>query len=284
MNRFLASLLLFLICALICNAQDDRRVLRSGDVIQVQFSSAPQFDQVVTLGEDGKADLKLAGELRLVGLTLSQARDEIVEAVRPHIPEPDVALSFVERRYVLHVGDVLDIHYRLSPENDQTVTIEPDGHAVLYIAGDLKLAGLTLNQARAQILLAVSKTLNGAELNVILKDFQHPYVVVSGEVQNPGKFEMREDMTALQAIELAGGPRRTASKSRVILFRHLNDQRRREIVELDLSHMKKTSDLSRDQMLASGDMLYLTTSHISELETLLRTLNFGVFFNPVTDF
>ena len=86
-------------------------------LFRCEFSSAPQFDQVVTLGEDGKADLKLAGELRLVGLTLSQpgSRRDCGEPFVLIFPEPDVALSFVERRYVLHVGDVLDIHSSVEP-------------------------------------------------------------------------------------------------------------------------------------------------------------------------
>ena len=44
-------------------------------------------------------------------------------------------------RYILHPGDVLELSYRLTPEFNQTVTLEPDGHASLNIAGDVLLGG-----------------------------------------------------------------------------------------------------------------------------------------------
>ena len=186
-------------------------------------------------------------------------------------------------RFVLHSGDVVELHYRLSPEFDQTVIIEPDGHASLEIAGDVLLEGLTLEQAKALILKNVSTRLNQPELNLVLKDFQHPYVVVGGEVQNPGKFEMREDLTALQAMELAGGPKNTARTNKVVLFRHVNADYG-EVRILDLSKMKKTSDLERDMKLESGDMLFITTSRTANFERFMRASNFGLYLNPLSSF
>ena len=51
-------------------------------------------------------------------------------------------------RYRLQPTDVLEIHYRYTPEYDQTVTVQPDGLVSLPIVGDLKLQGLTLDQVK----------------------------------------------------------------------------------------------------------------------------------------
>jgi polysaccharide export outer membrane protein len=185
-------------------------------------------------------------------------------------------------RYILHAGDVVELDYRLTPEFNQTVTLEPDGHASLDIAGDVLLGGLTLEQAKHLILDRVSDRLNDPQLNVVLKGFQQPYVVVGGEVQKPGKIEMREDMTAMQALLLAGGPKSSAGTNKVLLFRHLN-QDYGEVRVLNLSNMKKTSDLERDMRLEPGDMIFVTTSRFDKFTRIMKTANFGLFVNP-TDF
>ena len=118
---------------------------------------------------------------------------------------PRLGTFGAEERYVLHPGDVLDIQYRYTPEFNQTVTVQPDGFISLEIGGDLKVAGRNLEQVRNGILTKARTRLASPELIVVLKEFQKPYVVVAGEVAQPGKFEMREKLTAIQAVLLAGG-------------------------------------------------------------------------------
>ena len=106
---------------------------------------------------------------------------------------PRLTAFGVEDRYVLHPGDVLDIQYRYTPEFNQTVSVQPDGYISLQIGGDLKVAGRNLEQVRNLILARARTRLESPELTVVLKEFQKPYVVVSGEVVQPGKFELREN-------------------------------------------------------------------------------------------
>src|SRR5947207_2307648 len=88
--------------------------------------------------------------------------------------------------YLLQPSDVVEIHYRYTPEFDQNAVLQPDGYASLYVVGNIKLADLTLEQARAQIAGAASRRLSNPEVNIVLKDFQRPQFVVAGEVVNPG--------------------------------------------------------------------------------------------------
>src|SRR3984893_8938653 len=125
--------------------------------------------------------------------------------------------TVTEERYRLQPGDVLEVQYRYSPEFNQTVTVQPDGYISLEIGGDLKVAGLTVEQTRAAILKKASTRLQDPVASIILKEFQKPYFVISGEVALPGKIEMRERVTALQAIMLAGGMKEGARSSEVVV-------------------------------------------------------------------
>src|SRR2546421_7991515 len=135
---------------------------------------------------------------------------------------PPRLTTVIEERYRLQPGDVLEIQYRYSPEFNQTVTVQPDGYITLEVGGDLKVAGMTVDQTRQAILKKASTRLQDPIATIILKEFQKPYFVVAGEVAQPGKIEMRERVTAIQAIMLAGGMKETAKSSQVRVFRKMS--------------------------------------------------------------
>ena len=53
--------------------------------------------------------------------------------------------------YRLQPGDTFTVHYRLTPEYNQTVTLQPDGTVTLRLLGPVSLRGLTGEQARSRI-------------------------------------------------------------------------------------------------------------------------------------
>ena len=181
-----------------------------------------------------------------------------------------------EERYRLQPGDVLDIQYRYTPEFNQTVTVQPDGYVSLVIGGDVKVAGLNVEQARQTILRRASTRLREPVATIILKEFQKPYFVVAGEVTTPGKIEMRERVTALQAIMLAGGMKETARSSQVVVFRKINGDMA-EVKLLNLKNISRTSDLENDLTLQAGDMVYVPRDKISKIERFMRLASVAAF-------
>lgn len=204
----------------------------------------------------------------------------IVFCFIPRISHADEQLH-QRTRYILHAGDVVSLDYRYTPEFNQTVTIQPDGYVTLDIVGDVKIAGLTLDEVHDQIIKMASSRLNHPELNLTLKDFEHPYIVVAGEVAKPGKFELRDDTTALQAIMLAGGFKDSARDTKVVLFRRINQQMA-EVRELNLHNVRRTSDLEHDAELQPGDMLLVTRNKLEHLSRFMKATNLGLYFDPTT--
>ncbi len=183
-------------------------------------------------------------------------------------------------RYTLNPGDVLDIQYRYTPEFNQTVTVQPDGYISLQMGGDVRVGNRNLDQVRELILLKVSKRLASPELTVILKEFQKPYVVVAGEVVTPGKIEMREKLTALQAVLLAGGFKDSARSSQIVIFRKLNADTA-EVKTLNFGTLKRTSDLENDLTLQPGDMILIPRNRLSKIERYVRIASLATFLNPL---
>jgi polysaccharide export outer membrane protein len=193
---------------------------------------------------------------------------------------PQLRTPAAEERYVLHPGDVLDIQYRYTPEFNQTVTVQPDGFISLEIGGDVKVSGRNLEQVRNIILARARARLASPELIVVLKEFQKPYVVVAGEVAQPGKLEMREKLTALQAVLLAGGFKDSAKSSQILVFRKLNNDMA-EVRSLNFKTLKRTSDLENDLTLQAGDMILVPRNRISKIERYVRIASLATFLNPI---
>ena len=180
-------------------------------------------------------------------------------------------------RYRLEPSDVLEVHYRYTPEFDQTVAVEPDGFVSLQLVGDVKLQGLTLEQVKSTILDKASKRLRDPEINVVLKEFEKPYFVVGGEVTTPGRFEMRGTVTAVQAIAMAGGFKNSAKNSQVILFRKVSpDLARTQILNLKAVMNGSASEPNID--LRPGDTLIVPQNRISKIERLVKIANIGAYF------
>jgi polysaccharide biosynthesis/export protein len=183
--------------------------------------------------------------------------------------------------YTLHTGDVIVLNYRYTPEFNQTVTVQPDGTVSLNIVGSIKVGGLSVDEARQRIVEKASVRLNNPELTITLQQFEQPYVVVAGEVEHPGKFDIRDNTTALQAVMLAGGFKDSARDTQVILFRRINGDEA-EVRKLNLHSVKKSADLERDTQLEPGDMLLVTRNRMEHLARFMKATDLGVYFNPIT--
>ena len=219
----------------------------------------------------------LAITLFIASLGLAvQAQTRSARVIQP----PKLGMFGVEERYVLHPGDVLDVQYRYTPEFNQTLIVQPDGYVSLEIGGDVKVAGRNLEQVRTLILSKARTRLAAPELTIVLKEFQKPYVVVSGEVAQPGKFELRETLTAIQAVMLAGGFKDSAKSSQIIVFRKLNAETA-EVKTLNFKSLKRTGDLENDLTLEPGDMILVPRNRISKIERYVRLASLAAFLNPI---
>jgi len=180
----------------------------------------------------------------------------------------------------LRPGDVIELQYRYTPELNQAVTVLPDGDVNLNLIGNLKVSDLTMEQTHDLIVQKAQAHLNDPDLNLVLREFQKPYIVVAGEVPSPGKIDLRENTTALQAILLAGGFKESAHSGQVILFRKINTDTA-EVKILKLTNIHQTAQLEQDAQLEAGDMLLVPRNKIEKISRYIKVLNLGMFINPL---
>lgn len=183
--------------------------------------------------------------------------------------------------YRLRKSDVLEISFTFSPEFNQTLTVQPDGFVNLKGIGDMYIEGMIMEDLRAAVRKAYVHTLYEAEVSIVLKDFDKPYFIATGELMRPGKFELRADTTVTEGIAIAGGFTEQAKHSRVILFRRLSS----DVVEskvVDVKAMLKSGNLSEDMHLQPGDLIFVPKNTMSKLRRYLPTSSLGGYLNPAT--
>jgi len=183
--------------------------------------------------------------------------------VTQHSPDPDrTVLERRNPRYRVFRDDVLLISFPLSPELVQTVTVQPDGYISLQSAGSLYVQGLTVPEIIEALKKAYSTILHDPIITVDLIDFQKPFFIVSGQVNKPGQFDLRYDITVTEAVAVAGGFAPTA-KTQVFLFHRVSTDWV-EVKKLKLNDILKGKNVNEDAHLAPGDMIFVPEKAITK--------------------
>jgi polysaccharide export outer membrane protein len=184
-------------------------------------------------------------------------------------------------RYRVQPGDVIDLEFPFTPEMNQTVTVQPDGYISLKGMGDFYAKGKTTDQLSADLEKFYGRILNKPVITVDLKNFQEPFFIVGGQVGHPGKYDLREPTTVIEALAIAGGFTPTSKHTQVLLFRRVNAGTV-QVTKLNVKKMLHTKAINEDVSLRPGDMLYVPQSRISKIARFLPTSALSMYFNPAS--
>jgi len=153
-----------------------------------------------------------------------------------------------DARYRLRVGDRFKVAFKYETDLDQdNLVVLPDGYISLGGAGNLRAAGLTIEQLSDSLVEEFGHDYRNPDLTVVVQEIAEPEVYVMGEVENPGLYKMAAGGAGvLQSISMAGGFTKEARKSETVLLRAGDD-----------GFMVRSFDLSNVQHLGLMDMTYL---------------------------
>ena len=139
------------------------------------------------------------------------------------------------------------------------VTVGVDGMARLPYAGNIKLVGLTLDEARDLIHAKLSEYFKLPELNVYMKSYGPRKIYVMGNVNSPGVKNMGVDsMNVYAAIASAGGVDNKGRSKHIQLIRQIDGVLYYR--EINLDAFVKKHDLSQNIELEDGDIIYVPDS------------------------
>src|ERR1700674_3773908 len=182
-------------------------------------------------------------------------------------------------RYRVMRDDVLVLTFPLSPEFNQTITIEPDGYVTLLGAGSVYIQEMTVPEVIEALKKAYSKILRDPVIDLDLKDFQKPFFIVLGQVSKPGQYDLRYDTTVSQGVPIAGSFTADA-KTQVFLF-HRVSSGWVEVKKLSLKNILHGKNVNEDLHLQAGDMIYVPVNFISNFKKYVPYTT-GLYLNPTS--
>jgi protein involved in polysaccharide export with SLBB domain len=159
--------------------------------------------------------------------------------------------------YQIQPGDTLDITFFYTPEyNATSVPVRPDGKIQLSLVGDFPIAGMTPDQAAAELKKIYTKELKNPDLAVIIKTFGASAVVVQGEVRNPAQVPLIGNARLIQIISQAGGFLPTADIRNVTIVRHSTGGKPLVTV-VNLQAALQGTDPANDIGMLPGDVVFV---------------------------
>jgi len=125
-----------------------------------------------------------------------------------------------ESEYRMGNEDVIEVFVWKEPELSTTVTIRPDGRISLPLASELEASGKTAAELQAEITVRLSKYVVQPLVNVMVKQVNSLKISVLGEVRRPDVYRIKNRVTVLDAIAMAGGFTDLARPNKVIVLRN----------------------------------------------------------------
>ena len=185
-----------------------------------------------------------------------------------------------DARYRLRPADTIELDFRFTPEFTQTLLVRPDGYVTLRAIGDTLAAGLTVEEFTRAAEAAYSRLLRNPVISVVLKDFERPYFLVGGEVERPGKFDLRGPTTVVDAVTIAGGIKHSGKETSVWVFKPSPDGNT-QAISVDLRQaLEEPRGTETTVWVGRGDLVYVPRTVLSKLERFLPVPGMGIFVTP----
>ena len=161
----------------------------------------------------------------------------------------------------LRPGDKVQISVWQDPKLDRTVVVGPDGMIAFPLAGHVNTSGMTPQALENVLKERLQKNYSGqlditVSLNDINKDSEAlttPRFFVTGEVQKPGPYLLRNGTTIVQGIALAGGLSIYAAGQRIQV--HRQERGIDSIFTFDFNAFKAGTIATDNITLRSGDVI-----------------------------
>lgn len=166
--------------------------------------------------------------------------------------------------YLINPGDKLSLRFFSNPElNELSMLVRPDGVINPQLIGEVRAAGLTVAELKALLEREYNEILLSPMITVSVVDLIQPRVYVAGQIQKPGRYELRDAGTLVQSIFLAGGFTESARRTMVIHARPdgKGDYVIRTANVLELIQGKSDE---KDVVLKDGDYIFVPDSRMSQ--------------------
>lgn len=173
--------------------------------------------------------------------------------------------------YRIRNGDKLALKFFAHAElNELDLLVRPDGFVSPQIINEIKAEGRTVAELKTELERAYNEILLQPIITVSVVDFVTPRIFVGGQISKPGRYDIREAATLVQAIFLAGGFTADARRSMVIRARP-DGKGDWQIETANVMKILDRKGTEKDLLLRDGDYIFVPDSKISQINKAVES-------------
>lgn len=178
---------------------------------------------------------------------------------------PDAEAKRPPESYRIQQGDKLSIKFFSHPDlNEPSLVVRPDGFISPQIVDEIRAEGRTVAELKRELERAYVEVLLDPIITVAVVEFMTPRIFVGGQIGKPGRYEMREAKTLVQAIFVAGGF--TADAHRRMVIHARPDGRGDWLIQtIDVLKVLDKKAAGKDVVLQDGDYVFVPDSRTSRI-------------------
>jgi polysaccharide biosynthesis/export protein len=144
----------------------------------------------------------------------------VLRAIDDGSPNVTASAAPVAADYRLGPEDLIDVFVWKEPDLSTTVVVRPDGKISLPLANEIEASGKTAAELQQEIVDRLRKYVTQPVVSVMVKQINSMKISILGEVRKPDVYRIKNRVTVLDAIAMAGGFTDLARPTRVIVIRN----------------------------------------------------------------
>ncbi len=164
-------------------------------------------------------------------------------------------------------GDFIDINLWEEGElKEYKVQVSKAGTISFIFFEEIKVLGMTNKELDKHLVEVLSEYYVSPILNVKIREV----VYVFGEAHKPGAYTFENGLTLAAILASAGGPTKDAKLRNVLIIRGYN--KNPDVVVANVGRMMKKGDLTQNIYLKGGDIIFLPSTTIANVNYFAKQL------------
>ena len=183
-----------------------------------------------------------------------------------HIPPVEIS------EYILGYGDELEVSLFRHDEMTRKVKILQDGKIHYLLVGEIRTQGLSINQLRDKLREGLTKYFIDPQVSVIVTSTGSQKILVLGEVNRPGVYQLEGPKSVVEAVSEAGGFTLDGKPSHLLLIRGGLSNPNPSYKVLDIEKALNQVDMTQNIALQKGDIIYVPATEYADAERFFKRL------------
>lgn len=270
-NIFIALFIpvLFLMFNGNCLAQEREYKIQPNDVIQITVFGEEDLSITAKVSQDGTISYPLLGVIKVSGYTERNLAKNLTEWLgEDYLVMPQVSVFVKQYSRVSVLGQVrLPGSYEIK-ENltiTQAIALAGGFNEQADISAVKIIHGESADDKNKNEVVNVNKIIDKSAPDIEIKANdtivieEYGRISIIGQVNRPGMYALKRDLTVVEAIGLAGGFTPTASQNGTRIIR-VEDNNKKQVISVPVANIIRSGDTSRDQILQPGDTIVVPES------------------------